>query len=135
MPWTSHPSFYVQKKGMRVCDRTQNFRFTCNSRRSSGVVIDYRNWHLALGRRFRSLKIWFVLRSYGAEGFRNHIRQVAVLQYDRIAADAMLLGNRAKQILCLAASLLIGFLACHRAFICVIRLQTYTPIYRVGCER
>ncbi|KAI0826139.1 pyridoxal phosphate-dependent transferase [Irpex lacteus] len=41
----------------------------------AGVVIDYRNWHLALGRRFRSLKIWFVLRSYGAEGFRNHIRQ------------------------------------------------------------
>ncbi|KAI0696521.1 pyridoxal phosphate-dependent transferase [Cytidiella melzeri] len=41
----------------------------------AGVVIDYRNWHLALGRRFRSLKIWFVLRSYGVEGFRSHIRQ------------------------------------------------------------
>lgn len=38
-------------------------------------MIDYRNWHLALGRRFRSLKIWFVLRSYGIEGFQNYIRQ------------------------------------------------------------
>ncbi|KZT18495.1 hypothetical protein NEOLEDRAFT_1143320 [Neolentinus lepideus HHB14362 ss-1] len=40
-----------------------------------GTVIDYRNWHLGLGRRFRSLKVWFVLRSYGAEGFRGYIRK------------------------------------------------------------
>lgn len=41
----------------------------------AGTVIDYRNWHLALGRRFRSLKVWFVLRSYGVEGFQKHIRK------------------------------------------------------------
>jgi len=41
-----------------------------------GTVIDYRNWHLSLGRRFRSLKVWFVLRSFGAQGFRKYIRQV-----------------------------------------------------------
>ncbi|GJE86309.1 aromatic-L-amino-acid decarboxylase [Phanerochaete sordida] len=41
----------------------------------AGTVIDYRNWHLSLGRRFRSLKVWFVLRSYGAAGFREHIRK------------------------------------------------------------
>ncbi|KAF8531528.1 pyridoxal phosphate-dependent transferase [Gautieria morchelliformis] len=40
-----------------------------------GTVIDYRNWQLALGRRFRSLKVWFVLRSYGVQGFRNHLRK------------------------------------------------------------
>ncbi|KAG6813747.1 hypothetical protein H0H92_007699 [Tricholoma furcatifolium] len=45
----------------------------------SGTVIDYRNWHLGLGRRFRSLKLWFVLRSYGAEGFRNFIRKTISL--------------------------------------------------------
>jgi len=38
-------------------------------------VIDYRNWHLGLGRRFRSIKIWFVLRSYGVHGFQQYIRQ------------------------------------------------------------
>lgn len=43
---------------------------------SIGTVIDYRNWQLPLGRRFRSLKLWFVLRSFGVEGFRKHIRQV-----------------------------------------------------------
>jgi aromatic-L-amino-acid decarboxylase len=40
-------------------------------------VIEYRNWHLSLGRRFRSLKVWFVLRSYGVEGFQNHIRKAS----------------------------------------------------------
>jgi len=44
---------------------------------SKGTVIDYRNWHLALGRRFRSLKLWFVFRSFGAEGFRSYIRRVS----------------------------------------------------------
>ncbi|PAV17055.1 aromatic-L-amino-acid decarboxylase [Pyrrhoderma noxium] len=40
-----------------------------------GTVIDYRNWHLSLGRRFRSLKVWFVLRSFGIKGFQEHIRK------------------------------------------------------------
>lgn len=41
----------------------------------SGRVIDYRDWHLPLGRRFRALKLWFVLRSYGAAGLRAMIRE------------------------------------------------------------
>ncbi|TFK44455.1 pyridoxal phosphate-dependent transferase [Crucibulum laeve] len=41
----------------------------------AGTVIDYRNWHLGLGRRFRSLKLWFVLRSFGVEGFQKYIRK------------------------------------------------------------
>jgi aromatic-L-amino-acid/L-tryptophan decarboxylase len=42
----------------------------------SGTVIDYRNWHLGFGRRFRSLKLWFVLRSFGVQGFQAYIRKV-----------------------------------------------------------
>ncbi|GAB6027772.1 hypothetical protein CHUAL_002008 [Chamberlinius hualienensis] len=38
-------------------------------------VPDFRHWQIPLGRRFRSLKIWFVLRLYGAEGLRNYIRR------------------------------------------------------------
>ena len=41
---------------------------------ASGKVIDYRDWHLQLGRPFNSLKLWFVLRSFGAEGLRKMIR-------------------------------------------------------------
>jgi len=39
------------------------------------TVIDYRDWQVPLGRRFRSLKLWFVLRHYGVEGIRHHVRE------------------------------------------------------------
>jgi len=45
-----------------------------NANSDKGIVIDYKDWQLPLGRRFRSLKLWFVLRSFGAEGLREHIR-------------------------------------------------------------
>ena len=41
----------------------------------TGSVLDYRDWQVPLGRRFRALKLWFVLRSYGAEGLRRHVRE------------------------------------------------------------
>ncbi|KAI8990725.1 aromatic-L-amino-acid decarboxylase [Trametes punicea] len=49
--------------------------FLRTKQHDAGLVVDYRNWHLGLGRRFRSLKVWFVLRRYGVEGFRKHIRE------------------------------------------------------------
>lgn len=45
-----------------------------NDASESGSVVDYRDWHIPLGRRFRSLKLWLVLRHYGLEGLRAHIR-------------------------------------------------------------
>jgi aromatic-L-amino-acid decarboxylase len=45
-----------------------------NRASESGEVIDYRDWHVPLGRRFRSLKLWFVIRHYGVEGLRRHVR-------------------------------------------------------------
>ncbi|MEL6349437.1 MAG: pyridoxal-dependent decarboxylase, partial [Myxococcota bacterium] len=42
--------------------------------KETGHVIDYRDWSVPLGRRFRALKLWFVLRSYGAEALRQMIR-------------------------------------------------------------
>ncbi|GAA5858964.1 hypothetical protein JCM8547_007178 [Rhodosporidiobolus lusitaniae] len=41
-----------------------------------GQVVDLRNMGLALGRRFRSLKVWFVLRSYGVSGFQKHLTRL-----------------------------------------------------------
>lgn len=40
----------------------------------SGLVTDYRDWQIPLGRRFRSLKIWFVIRTWGVQGLQQHIR-------------------------------------------------------------
>ena len=48
--------------------------FLRNAATESGSVIDYRDWQVPLGRRFRALKLWAVLRWYGAEGLRAHIR-------------------------------------------------------------
>jgi aromatic-L-amino-acid decarboxylase len=52
-----------------------------NSATESGQVIDYRDWQVPLGRRFRALKLWAVIRWYGADGLREYIRgHVALAQ-------------------------------------------------------
>lgn len=38
-------------------------------------VTNYRDWHIQLGRRFRALKLWFVIRNYGVEGLQAKIRK------------------------------------------------------------
>jgi aromatic-L-amino-acid decarboxylase len=55
-----------------------------------GGTIDYRDWHVPLGRRFRALKLWWVIRSYGAEGIRAVVRDHVRLAGDlaaKIEAD------------------------------------------------
>ncbi|KAA8899004.1 pyridoxal phosphate-dependent transferase [Sphaerosporella brunnea] len=54
-----------------------------------GLVTDYRDWQIPLGRRFRALKAWFVMRTYGAEGLRKHIRNCVAVGtgfYERVKA-------------------------------------------------
>lgn len=43
--------------------------------RETGQVTDYRDWGIPLGRRFRALKLWFVIRAYGVEGLRAMLRR------------------------------------------------------------
>ncbi|KAL1405947.1 hypothetical protein Q8F55_007629 [Vanrija albida] len=67
--------FYVRERRdlTEALDVTPAFLRTKEG--DEGNVIDYRNWQLALGRRFRSIKLWFVLRSYGVEGLQKHLRE------------------------------------------------------------
>lgn len=61
-----------------------------NQATESGAVFDYRDWQVPLGRRFRALKLWFVIRHYGVEGLRHHIRHHVALAQElaqRIAAS------------------------------------------------
>jgi len=53
-----------------------------NKATESGEVFDYRDWHIQLGRRFRSLKLWFVIRHYGVKGLQYHIREHVRLAHD-----------------------------------------------------
>jgi aromatic-L-amino-acid decarboxylase len=53
--------------------------FLRNAATETGAVIDYRDWQIQLGRRFRALKLWAVLRWYGAEGLREHVREHVAL--------------------------------------------------------
>ena len=60
-----------------------------NQATTSGEVIDYRDWHVPLGRRFRALKLWFVIRHYGAEGLRAHVRRsVALADWFAVQVEA-----------------------------------------------
>ena len=68
-------------------------------------VNNYRDWGIQLGRRFRALKLWFVIRSYGIEGLqqivRNHLRLASDLK-DKIAStkDFELLAPLTLNLLC-----------------------------------
>uniref|UniRef100_A0A8W7PZQ6 Histidine decarboxylase n=1 Tax=Anopheles coluzzii TaxID=1518534 RepID=A0A8W7PZQ6_ANOCL len=42
---------------------------------NSGLSIDYMHWQIPLSKRFRALKLWFVLRSFGTRGLQKHIRE------------------------------------------------------------
>jgi aromatic-L-amino-acid decarboxylase len=53
-----------------------------NKATESGAVFDYRDWHIPLGRRFRALKLWFVIRHYGVEGLRHHVREHVTLAHE-----------------------------------------------------
>ena len=67
--------FYVADRASLIKTFSVLPEYLRNKATESGAVIDYRDWHIQLGRRFRSLKLWFVIRYYGVEGLRHHIRQ------------------------------------------------------------
>jgi aromatic-L-amino-acid decarboxylase len=46
-----------------------------NQAAGPGAVFEYRNWHVPLGRRFRALKLWFVIQHYGVEGLQFLVRR------------------------------------------------------------
>ncbi|KAM6178292.1 aromatic-L-amino-acid decarboxylase [Rhynchocyon petersi] len=53
-----------------------------HSHQDSGLITDYRHWQLPLGRRFRSLKMWFVFRMYGVKELQAYIRKHVQLSHE-----------------------------------------------------
>ncbi len=67
--------FYVADRKTLIRTLSVVPEYLRNQASDSGAVIDYRDWQIPLGRRFRALKLWFVIRHYGVEGLQHHIRQ------------------------------------------------------------
>jgi len=67
--------FYVADRAALVKTLSVLPEYLRNKATESGAVIDYRDWQVPLGRRFRALKLWFVIRHYGSEGLQYHVRR------------------------------------------------------------
>ena len=95
-------AFWVADRAELIQALTVLPEYLRNAATESGAVIDYRDWQVPLGRRFRALKLWFVLRWYGAEGLRAHIRAGVALAAEFagwVRADDRLRGGRAAPVL------------------------------------
>ena len=71
--------FYVADRAALIRTLTILPEYLRNQATESGAVIDYRDWHIQLGRRFRALKLWFVIRHYGVTGLQHHVRRHVAL--------------------------------------------------------
>jgi aromatic-L-amino-acid decarboxylase len=83
-------TFWVADRAALVAAMSILPEYLRNAATESGAVIDYRDWHVPLGRRFRALKLWAVIRWYGAEGLREHVRNGVALAQEFaswVAAD------------------------------------------------
>jgi len=67
--------FYVADRSALIRALSILPEYLRNPETEAGAVFDYRDWQIQLGRRFRALKLWLVIRHYGAEGLRHHIRR------------------------------------------------------------
>ena len=67
--------FYVADRTALIDALSVLPEYLKNKSTESGAVFDYRDWQVPLGRRFRALKLWFVIRHYGVDGLRHHVRR------------------------------------------------------------
>jgi aromatic-L-amino-acid decarboxylase len=68
-------AFWVRDRAALVRALSVLPEYLRNGATESGKVIDYRDWQVPLGRRFRALKLWFVIRHYGVEGLQALVRR------------------------------------------------------------
>jgi len=67
--------FYIADRSVLIKTLSILPEYLKNQATESGAVFDYRDWHIQLGRRFRALKLWFVIRHYGVKGLRFHLSE------------------------------------------------------------
>ena len=74
--------FYVRDRKWLTRSLSIDPEYLRNEASESGDVIDYRDWQIPLGRRFRALKLWLVLRLYGAQRLRQMVASHCAMAAD-----------------------------------------------------
>jgi aromatic-L-amino-acid decarboxylase len=67
--------FYTRDRQALIGALSITPEYLRNQLSESGQVIDYRDWQIPLGRRFRALKLWLVIRHFGVKGLQAYIRE------------------------------------------------------------
>jgi aromatic-L-amino-acid decarboxylase len=74
--------FFVRDRAQLIQTLSVLPEYLKNKPTESGAVFDYRDWQIPLGRRFRALKLWFVIRGFGVAGLQDRIRRHVALARD-----------------------------------------------------
>ncbi|KAH7690926.1 Tyrosine decarboxylase protein [Dioscorea alata] len=65
---------WVKDQSALIQSLSTNPEYLKNKASQENNVVDFKDWQIPLGRRFRSLKLWMVLRLYGLENLQSYIR-------------------------------------------------------------
>lgn len=83
-------ALWIKDRNALIQSLSTNPEYLKNKASQGSTVVDYKDWQIPLGRRFRSLKLWMVLRLYGVENLQSYIRNhinLAKLFEDLVARD------------------------------------------------
>ncbi|XP_024018421.1 tyrosine decarboxylase 1 isoform X2 [Morus notabilis] len=67
-------ALWIKDRNALIQSLSTNPEFLKNKASEANLVVDYKDWQIPLGRRFRSLKLWMVLRLYGVENLQSYLR-------------------------------------------------------------
>lgn len=65
---------WVREPNILVKALSTNPEYLRNKRSEYDAVVDYKDWQIGTGRKFKSLRLWLVMRSYGVANLQRHIR-------------------------------------------------------------
>lgn len=66
---------WVRKPSLLVNALSTNPEYLSNKQSESSSVVDFKDWQVGTGRRFKSLRLWMIMRSYGVANLQSHIRR------------------------------------------------------------
>ena len=81
---------WVKQPGQITRSLSTNPEYLKNKASESGSVVEYKDWQIGTGRKFKALRLWFVIRTYGVGNLQSHIRsdiRIAKLFESLVSSD------------------------------------------------